>query len=51
MPIEDRSEAQSDPKNVLPANAKRIRFSFVIVTLLFIALALTAMLIWSRATL
>jgi hypothetical protein len=37
-----RSDAQYDPKNRQPATAKRIRFSFVMVLLLFIALGLTA---------
>jgi len=38
-----RQQAQYDPKNKRPASALRIRWSFAIVALIFIALALTAM--------
>ncbi len=35
----DRRDAQFDPHNKQPANAKRIRMSWVVVVLLFVALA------------
>ncbi len=41
-----RQEAQYDPKNRQPATAKRIRWSFVVIVLIFLALSLTAMKIW-----
>jgi hypothetical protein len=44
----ERRAVQSDPKNVLPANDKRIRASFGMIVLIFVALALTAVLIWLR---
>jgi hypothetical protein len=50
-PLEEdtRQEAQYDPRNKRPATALRIRWSFLIVTLIFIALAVTAMLLWTGA--
>jgi hypothetical protein len=45
----DRRDAQFDPHNKQPANAKRIRMSWVVVVPMFVALALTALLIASRA--
>ena len=50
MPIDaERSSVQSDPRNTAKSDAPRIRMSFVVVVLVFIALAVTAMLIWLRA--
>lgn len=46
MPVEQDPEIESTPKDA--ANVRRIRYSFVIVALVFIALALTAVLIWVR---
>lgn len=46
--VEDRRDAQFDPHNKQPANARRIRLSFVVVALIFTALALTAMIIAYR---
>jgi len=48
--VEDdpRQEAQYDPKNKRPATATRIRWSFLVVALIFIALSLTAVMIWTR---
>jgi hypothetical protein len=50
MPIEKhRSAAEIEPAAPKDAaNVRRIRYSFVIVALLFTALALTAVLIWVR---
>jgi hypothetical protein len=49
MDIEqDRSAVQSDPRNKRPANDKRIRMSFALIVLIFLALALTAVLIWVK---
>jgi hypothetical protein len=45
---DDRRDAQFDPHNKQPANAKRIRMSWIVVVLMFVALALTALLIASR---
>ncbi len=44
MLIEKDPEIESTPKDA--NNVRRIRYSFVVVVLLFIALALTAVLIW-----
>lgn len=44
----DRRDAQFDPHNKQPNNVKRIRMSFLVVVLMFVALALTALLIASR---
>lgn len=46
MPIEEDPTEVPSAKDV--ANVKRIRYSFVVVALLFTALALTAVLIWVR---
>jgi hypothetical protein len=43
-----RQEAQYDPKNKRPASALRIRWSFVIVVLIFLALSITAVMIWTK---
>jgi len=48
MQEDPRREAQFDPKNRLPATALRIRWSFVIIALIFLALSLTAVLIWTK---
>ncbi|HLK18157.1 MAG TPA: hypothetical protein VKT81_04340 [Bryobacteraceae bacterium] len=45
---EDRRDAQFDPHNKQPANARRIRLSLIMVALMFTALALTAMIIAYR---
>ncbi|HEX5228923.1 MAG TPA: hypothetical protein VFW44_14490 [Bryobacteraceae bacterium] len=42
-----RQEAQFDPRNKRPATALRIRWSFWIVVLIFIALGLTAVMLWT----
>jgi hypothetical protein len=44
-----RLDAQYDPKNKQPATAKRIRFSFLMVVLLFTALGLAAVLIATKS--
>jgi len=44
----DRRDAQFDPHNTQPGNAKRIRMSWLVIVLLFVALALTAVLISTR---
>jgi hypothetical protein len=49
MKEDTRQEAQYDPRNKRPASAMRIRWSFVIVVLIFLALSLTALLIWTRS--
>ncbi len=49
MEDDSRGEAQFDPKNTRPGNAKRIRWSFVVIVLIFIALAVTAMLIATKS--
>ena len=41
-----RQEAQYDPKNKRKSSAKRIRWSFVVIVLIFLALTLTAEKIW-----
>jgi len=46
MDEDPRQEAQYDPKNKRPANASRIRWSFLIIVLIFVALSLTAVMIW-----
>jgi hypothetical protein len=37
-----RQEAQYDPKNKRTSSVKRIRWSFVLIVLIFLALSLTA---------
>jgi hypothetical protein len=49
MQEDTRQETQYDPKNKTPASALRIRWSFVLVVLMFLALSVTAVLIWLRA--
>ena len=46
MQEDTRQEAQYDPKNRPPATVKRIRWSFVVIVLIFLALSITAMKIW-----
>ena len=46
--VEDRRDAQFDPHNKQPNNVKRIRMSWIVIALMFTALALTALLIASR---
>jgi hypothetical protein len=41
-----RQEAQYDPKNKRKSSANRIRWSFVLIVLLFLALTITAEKIW-----
>lgn len=45
---EERQAVQSDPRNKTKNDAMRIRASFWVVALVFILLALTAVLIWVR---
>ena len=49
MQDDERREAQFDPHNKPPDNAKRIRMSWVVIALVFTALALTALWISMRA--
>jgi hypothetical protein len=44
MHVDDdpRQEAQYDPKNKRTSSVKRIRWSFVLIVLIFLALGLTA---------
>jgi hypothetical protein len=48
MQVDDdpRQEAQYDPKNKRKSSAKRIRWSFVVIVLIFLALTITAEKIW-----
>jgi hypothetical protein len=46
----ERRDAQFDPHNKQPANAKRIRMSWIVIVLIFTALALTAVLLKTGAT-
>ncbi len=41
-----RQEAQYDPKNKRKSSANRIRWSFVLIVLIFLALTITAEKIW-----
>jgi hypothetical protein len=41
-----RQEAQYDPKNKRKSSVKRIRWSFVLIVLIFLALTITAEKIW-----
>ena len=44
-----RQEAQYDPRNKRrTGSVKRIRWSFVLIVLIFLALSLTAVAIWTR---
>jgi hypothetical protein len=43
-----RQEAQYDPKNKRPVNALRIRWSFLLIALIVLALSLTAVMIWTQ---
>jgi hypothetical protein len=47
MQEDSRQEAQYDPRNKRPASAKRIRWSFVVIALIFLALSLTAVKVWT----
>jgi len=42
-----RREAQFDPRNKRSAANKRLAWSFVMIVLLFLALGLTALIIWT----
>ena len=46
MQEDTRQEAQYDPRNKRTASVKRIRWSFVVIVLIFLALSLTALKIW-----
>jgi hypothetical protein len=46
MEEDPRQEAQYDPRNKRTSSVKRIRWSFVLIVLIFLALSLTAMKIW-----
>jgi hypothetical protein len=46
MEEDTRQEAQYDPRNKRTASVKRIRWSFVLIVLIFLALSLTAVKIW-----
>jgi hypothetical protein len=48
MQEDPRQEAQYDPRNKRPRSVERIRWSFVVVALIFLALSLTAVMIWTR---
>jgi 4-hydroxybenzoate polyprenyltransferase len=50
MDQDTHQDAQHDPKNTRPASARRIRWSFVVIVLIFLALSLTAMMIWTHQT-
>ena len=41
-----RQEAQYDPKNKRKSSVKRIRWSFVLIVVIFLALTITAEKIW-----
>jgi hypothetical protein len=43
---EERSAVQSDPRNKVSSSVPHIRASFWFIALIFIALGLTAVLIW-----
>ncbi len=49
MQEDARREAQFDPRNKRSIEGKKIKLSFVIVALLFIALGLTAVMIWTHS--
>jgi hypothetical protein len=42
-----RQEAQYDPRNKRSSSVKRIRWSFLMIVLIFLALGLTAVKIWT----
>jgi len=42
-----RQEAQYDPRNKRTSSVKRIRWSFLLIVLIFLALGLTAVKIWT----
>jgi hypothetical protein len=48
MQEDTRQEAQYDPRNKRTGSVKRIRWSFVLIVLIFLALSLTAVAIWTR---
>jgi hypothetical protein len=47
MEEDPRQEAQYDPKNKRTNSVKRIRWSFVVIVLIFLALSITAVKIWT----
>jgi hypothetical protein len=47
MEEDTRQEAQYDPKNKRSSSVKRIRWSFVVIVLIFLALSITAVKIWT----
>ena len=49
MQEDSRQEAQYDPRNKRPASVKRIRWSFVVIVLIFLALSFAAVRIWTGA--
>jgi hypothetical protein len=48
MQEDPRQEAQYDPRNKRSASVKRIRWSFVVIVLIFLALSITAVKIWTH---
>lgn len=48
MQEDTRQEAQYDPRNKRTSSVNRIRWSFVLIVLIFLALSLTAVMIWTR---
>jgi hypothetical protein len=46
MQEDTRQEEQYDPRNKRSTSGKRIRWSFVLIVLIFLALSLTAVKIW-----
>ena len=49
MQEDPRQEAQYDPRNKRTGSVKRIRLSFVLIALIFLALSLTAVAIWTKS--
>jgi hypothetical protein len=47
MEEDTRQEAQYDPRNKRPSSVRRIRWSFVVIVLIFLALSITAVKIWT----
>jgi hypothetical protein len=47
MEEDTRQEAQYDPRNKRSSSVSRIRWSFVVIVLIFLALSITAVKIWT----
>jgi hypothetical protein len=50
MDEDPRQEAQYDPRNKRSSAPLRIRWSFVVIVLIFLALSITAVMIWTHQT-